>query len=365
MSRTIVHIDDDPAILELVSSALNDPGNVEVISVRDSSKAVEIIGKKRPDLILCDISLPEKDGFSLVEELRRWPTSIDAPVIFVSGVSDDSEIDRAFGIGAADFVKKPFRPSELKARVMARLGAHSAARGPAGGQTPDVRGSLAMMSVGDLFNAVELGRKSGVLKLSGGPVSGEIHFRGGRIVGVACEGLVNEPAAYRLGVLADGMFEMRFLPENEVEGKMDLSPQFLLMEAFRLQDEGSLPQPVSQPPQQSSELERLPRQFDALIVYAAEISHPSVVRNYLEESRRILPRPWRENCQVGSKDGSLEGTPAAMVQPGAPGAENLVKAWVAEFIKRGQYSEPKVYSRQAILTAGVADAALLDTLSIR
>ncbi len=375
MSRTIVHIDDDPAILDLVSASLSEPGSIEVISVRDGNKAVEVIGRRRPDLILCDIGLPERDGFSVVEELRRWPTSIDAPVIFVSALADEAQIDRAFGIGAADFIKKPFRPTELKARVLARLGAHSAAKSAGSGApgSADVRGSLAMMSVGDLFNAVELGRKSGVLKLSGTESSGtklagEIRFKAGRVVAASCDGITNEAAAYRLGVLADGDFEMRFLPEKEVEGKLDLSPQFLLMEACRLQDEGTLVQPKpptpSHPPA-SSELAQLLARFDALIAYAQKTSHASVVRNYLEESRRILPRQWRESCQVGSGDGSLEGTPVIIIQPGAPGSENLVRAWVSEFIKRGQYSEPKAYGREAILAAGILDAPFLDKLGIR
>ncbi len=365
VARTIVHIDDDPAILELVAASLGEPGATEIVSVKDPMKAVEVIGRIRPDLILCDINLPERDGFSIVEELRRWPVAVDAPVIFVSALADDALVERAFGLGAADFVKKPFRPSELKARVMARLGAHSAAK-TATPQSADVRGSLAMMSIGDLFNAVELGRKSGVLRLTAPGLTGEIRFRGGRIVAAQCDGLQNEAAAYRLALQVDGSFEMRFLPEKEIAGKIDLSPQFVLMEAFRLQDEGALPKPVSNPPpHQSSELKNLTETFGRLIAYATKSSHASVVRNYLEESRRILPRQWRETTQVGSADGSLDGEPAAIVQPGAPGAENLLRAWISEFVKRGQYSEPRVYSREALVVSGAADAELLDRLGIR
>lgn len=369
MTRTIVHIDDDPSILDLVASSLTEPGSTEVVSVRDPDKAVETIGKLRPDLILCDINLPERDGFSLVEELRRWPVSINAPVIFVSGVSDEAQVERAFGIGAADFVRKPFRPSELKARVMARLGAHTATRATGGGMSPDVRGSLAMMSVGDLFNAVELGRKSGVLKLACSDISGEIRFRGGRIVAAQCsDGTAGEMAAYRLCIQTDGAFEMQFMPEAQIEGKIDLSPQFVLMEAFRLQDEGALSKPTAPSPAapaHSPEIQSLLDVFDRAIAHSRKTAHPSVVRNYLEESRRILPRQWRESCQAGSRDGSLEGEPVIMLQPGTQGAESLLKAWISEFIKRGQYSEPKTFSRSSILDAGVTDAGLLDAIGIR
>ena len=82
---------------------------------QDLSRLIRI---ERPDLILLDLVLPEIDGIRLME---RMPELADLPVIFISGYRRDEAIERAFELGAADYIVKPFSATELRARVHAAL----------------------------------------------------------------------------------------------------------------------------------------------------------------------------------------------------------------------------------------------------
>ena len=110
-------MDDDPRTLRYVRNALAAVGFT--ISVTgDPQDLSRLIRIERPDLILMDLVLPEIDGIRLME---RMPELADIPVIFISGYRRDETIERAFELGAADYIVKPFSATELRARVHAAL----------------------------------------------------------------------------------------------------------------------------------------------------------------------------------------------------------------------------------------------------
>jgi len=117
MARTILVVDDDPHIREIISFALEQAGMAPVEAM-NGRKALDIVHEESPALIILDINMPEVDGFQFCKELRK---TSEVPILFLS--SRDEEIDRVVGleIGGDDYVSKPFSPRELIARVNAIL----------------------------------------------------------------------------------------------------------------------------------------------------------------------------------------------------------------------------------------------------
>ncbi len=113
MAKSILVVDDDPHILEVISFALERAG-FDQQAARDGKQALEKFQSGTPDLIVLDISLPEMDGLDVCREIRK---TSNVPILFLS--SRDEEIDRIIGleIGGDDYVSKPFSPRELIARI--------------------------------------------------------------------------------------------------------------------------------------------------------------------------------------------------------------------------------------------------------
>ena len=117
MARTVLVVDDDPHIREIISFALEQAGMTAVEAV-NGHKALDLVQQEDPALIILDINMPEVDGFQFCKEIRK---TSEVPILFLS--SRDEEIDRVVGleIGGDDYVTKPFSPRELIARVNAIL----------------------------------------------------------------------------------------------------------------------------------------------------------------------------------------------------------------------------------------------------
>ena len=113
----ILVVDDDPQTLRYVRDALAAAGYSPLVT-GDPREVSHLVKKKRPQLVLLDLMLPGTDGIELMESI---PELADLPVIFISGYGRDETITRALEIGAADYVVKPFSPTELVARVRAAL----------------------------------------------------------------------------------------------------------------------------------------------------------------------------------------------------------------------------------------------------
>lgn len=123
----ILAVDDEPAVLRLITYGLRDHG-FRIMSTTDPAEALEICETQRPDLVLLDIMMPGVNGLELLTRLReRWTV----PVIFLTARDRDSDKILGLQMGADDYVVKPFNPEELAARVHAvlRRGAgHTAGR---------------------------------------------------------------------------------------------------------------------------------------------------------------------------------------------------------------------------------------------
>ena len=133
MRGRILAVDDEPTILEIVRLNLEIEG-YEVVCARDVASALAAFALQQCDLAVLDIMLPDGDGLDLARRLRARS---DIPIIMLS--ARDSDIDKAVGLGmgADDYVTKPFSPIELVARVKAHLRRYAADRAGAGASIAD------------------------------------------------------------------------------------------------------------------------------------------------------------------------------------------------------------------------------------
>ena len=129
----ILVVDDDPHTLRSVRDALARAGYAPLVT-GEPAELAQILRSEKPRLVLLDLVLPGKDG---IELMRETPELSDLPVIFISGYGRDETVAAALEAGAADYIVKPFSPTELVARVRAALRRHEAPE-------PFVLGALAI-----------------------------------------------------------------------------------------------------------------------------------------------------------------------------------------------------------------------------
>jgi two-component system, OmpR family, response regulator RpaA len=119
MPRVLV-VDDDPAILELVCVNLEMSG-YEVIEAPDGTKGQALALQLRPDLIVLDLMLPQVDGLTICQRLRRDERTAEIPILLLTALSQTKDKVGGLNAGADDYLTKPFELEELLARVRALL----------------------------------------------------------------------------------------------------------------------------------------------------------------------------------------------------------------------------------------------------
>ncbi|HAJ62999.1 MAG TPA: adenylate/guanylate cyclase with GAF sensor(s), partial [Cyanobacteria bacterium UBA8543] len=116
----ILVVDDTPANLRLLVNLLREK-NYKVRAVINGNLALQTIRASLPDLILLDILMPELDGYTVCQKLKADPKTREIPVIFLSALSEGLDKAKAFQVGGADYITKPFQVEEVLARVKNQL----------------------------------------------------------------------------------------------------------------------------------------------------------------------------------------------------------------------------------------------------
>lgn len=117
-TKKILLVDDEPELRKLVIDILSDDGFANIIEAGTVQTGLIFARQEKPDLAILDVMLPDGDGFSLMKELR---TFTDIPIIFLTAKDEATDKLAGLGLGADDYVVKPFLPQELLLRVHAVL----------------------------------------------------------------------------------------------------------------------------------------------------------------------------------------------------------------------------------------------------
>ena len=117
IKNTIVIIDDESQIRKILSITLESNG-FKVIEAENGKDGIILVATSHPQLVILDLGLPDRDGLTVLKELRTW-TNI--PVIILSVRNSEEDIVKALDIGADDYLTKPFNTSELLARIRANI----------------------------------------------------------------------------------------------------------------------------------------------------------------------------------------------------------------------------------------------------
>ncbi|MBI4781854.1 MAG: response regulator transcription factor [Oscillatoriophycideae cyanobacterium NC_groundwater_1537_Pr4_S-0.65um_50_18] len=119
-NKRLLLIDDDPNLILLVKDYLEFRG-YEVITAENGQDALEVLDKDTPDMIICDVMMPQMDGYSLVEHVRKNPRTNWIPVLFLSAKGQSQDRVKGLNTGADVYMVKPFEPEELVAQVESSL----------------------------------------------------------------------------------------------------------------------------------------------------------------------------------------------------------------------------------------------------
>lgn len=116
----ILIVDDNPQNLELIQAYLEDFA-CETITANDGLEALDLVARRKPDLILLDVMMPKMSGFEVCRRLKNDPETENTPVIMVTALNEFGDIERGIDSGTDDFVSKPVNRLELLTRIRTML----------------------------------------------------------------------------------------------------------------------------------------------------------------------------------------------------------------------------------------------------
>lgn len=112
--KRILVVDDEPGLLQMVVSILNQDGYMQIKTAGTVREALGVCQEWTPELAILDVMLPDGDGFFLFEQIKSF---LDIPILFLTARGEDSDRLHGLGLGADDYFVKPFLPKELLLRI--------------------------------------------------------------------------------------------------------------------------------------------------------------------------------------------------------------------------------------------------------
>ena len=112
--KRILVVDDEPGLLQMVVSILNQDGYTQIKTAGTGREALGVCQEWTPELAILDVMLPDGDGFFLFEQIKSF---LDIPILFLTARGEDSDRLHGLGLGADDYLVKPFLPKELLLRI--------------------------------------------------------------------------------------------------------------------------------------------------------------------------------------------------------------------------------------------------------
>ena len=222
--KKILVVDDEPAVLFALSEALADKRRgLQVVTAANGREAIEVLRTEKIQLVVSDLRMPDVDGFELLAHLRRHHPSL--PVILMTALGTDETSARLGAEEALECLSKPFDVELLRQKIHDMLAQR-------------IHGRVENISLASFLQLLEIERKTCTLSITSGERRGKLYFRGGKLVGAETGDLTGAPAALAIVVWEHADIEISDVcPVNGPPLPGGLA--FLLMEAMRIQDEGS------------------------------------------------------------------------------------------------------------------------------
>ncbi len=127
MTLKILHVEDDPDILEIAKLSLETIGGFEILQCSSGKRALEEVHAFMPDLFLFDVMMPEMSGDTLYKKIKEMPEFKNIPTIFMTARAQASDISGLKALGALDVILKPFDPMALPDQIRAIVAEHTVA----------------------------------------------------------------------------------------------------------------------------------------------------------------------------------------------------------------------------------------------
>ena len=232
--QQLLLVDDDARALRVLEVSLRNAG-FSVTTASNGAEAISKATRARPALIVSDTHMPVLDGYGLCKELRANEPFKDIPFIFLTDRTAIEDKIRGLELGVDDYLTKPIYIKEVITRVQIALQKYERASL----EKKDKRrffGALEDMSLVDLLQTIELGRKTGIISFERESQTGRMWFVDGRVVDAEAGHLSGPEAVYRLLTWNVGVFEIDFRPIDRPH-HIDSSTQALVMEGMRRVDE--------------------------------------------------------------------------------------------------------------------------------
>ncbi len=234
---SVVIVEDDVTCQKLAAAPFRARGDYVRVAP-DGFEALALCLKEPPDIVLSDVHMPRMDGWQLLRMLRSRPALAHIPVIFTTTLSGEDERLKGYQLGVDDYVAKPYRSMELRARVD-RLASRTQTPERATVEKRTLRGDLSQVSIASVMSFLELEQKSGELVVMGDR-SGKIYVRGGRPL----KAFLDDPTApassrevaFEMLDWTKGHFEF-VASDDPVDDEIKLSMSQLLLEHARVRDE--------------------------------------------------------------------------------------------------------------------------------
>lgn len=154
MAQVLV-VDDSLSVRKMVERALETKG-FEVLSASSGAEAMDRIASARPDLVVCDVVMPDVDGYRICEFVRTHPALSETPVLLISGIVNSAVLERAAQVRSSDVLRKPFTADDLTRRVDELLAARPRGAAASSGlpvlagddvvALPDLKATLAQLA---------------------------------------------------------------------------------------------------------------------------------------------------------------------------------------------------------------------------
>jgi response regulator RpfG family c-di-GMP phosphodiesterase len=229
-------VDPDPEESTVLELRMVEQGfDVKIARSADAARKLFSMDGVEFDLVVCEVELPDADGLAFLSEARKERWGRDIAWVVHTQKQGRTEAQRAFDLGAMDFVAKPVQADVLVAKIKAMLEQRS--QSGKGGAAKGVSGSLREMGLPDIVQVLFHGRKTGKLNVKSGGNAGEIHFLEGAIANAVLGSLSGAAAFYAMVRFQDGEFALdpSFVPPKRLVAE---SAEALLLEGMRRMDEG-------------------------------------------------------------------------------------------------------------------------------